>query len=142
MSELVKPADLERIAAEQETAKLQEALERKRRHDEEERRLYEDFMSREPRADALERFNAFVSRAAAAGLKEVKVMEFPAAWCTDGGRAINNFEEGWPETLQGWARNAYDFYLRHLRGAGYKARAQILSYPDGNLGTVGLFVSW
>jgi hypothetical protein len=142
MSGLVTPADLKRIAEEQETAKLQEALERKRRHEEEERRFYEDFMSREPQPDALERFNAVVSRAAASGLSEVKVMEFPASWCTDGGRAINNFEESWPETLQGWAKNAYAYFKQHLEGSGYKVRAQILNYPDGNLGTVGIFVSW
>lgn len=142
MSGLVTPAELKKIAEEKEAAKLREALERKRAHDEEERRMREEFMSREPRPDALERFNAFIKRAAENGLSEVKVMEFPAAWCTDGGRAINNNEENWPETLQGWAKTAYGFYEKHLRDAGFKVRAQIVSYPDGNLGDVAIFVSW
>lgn len=142
MSGLIKPSDLKRLAEEREALKLREALEAKRKAEEEERKVFAEFMSREPAPDALERFSAFVARAAANGLTEVKVMEFPAAWCTDGGRAINNDEPGWPDTLQGWAKQAYAFFEKNLEPAGYKARAQILSYPDGNLGMVGLFVSW
>lgn len=142
MSSVISPADLKKIVEEKEAAKLREALERRRAQEEDERRMREDFMSREPRPDALERFNAFIKRAAENGLTEVKVMQFPASYCTDGGRAINNNEATWPETLQGWARNAYVFYEQHLCEAGLKVRAQIVSYPDGNLGDVGIFVSW
>lgn len=127
MTELLRPADLERMAEELEAKQLAEGLARKRAHEEEEQKLRQEFMSREPRPDALERFNSFVKSAAANGLTEVKVMQFPASYCTDGGRAINNFEENWPETLQGWGKTAYDFFKKHLEPAGYKVRAQILS---------------
>jgi hypothetical protein len=30
------------------------------------------------------------------------------------GRAINNLEEGWPETLSGAARRVYEAYAQHL----------------------------
>lgn len=142
MSGLVTPAELEKIAEEKEAAKIREALERKREAEEEERKAREEFMSREPGPEALERFNAMVLRAAGAGLTELEVMRFPAAWCTDGGRAINNDEQNWPETLQGWAKSAYDYFEPRLREAGFKIRAQIVSYPDGTLGDVGIFVSW
>lgn len=142
MSELVKPTDLKRIAAEVEARQLEEALERKRRHDEEELRLREEFMSRQPPPDALERFSAWVKKAAANGLTEIKAMQFPASYCTDGGRAINNNEPNWPDSLQGGAKAGYEFFKKHLEPAGYRVRAQILSYPGGNLGDVGIFVSW
>jgi hypothetical protein len=35
-----------------------------------------------------------------------------------------------------------DFYEQELRAAGYKARAQIIDYPGGVPGDVGIFLSW
>ena len=39
--------------------------------------------------------------AARSGKYEVEVIRFPATYCTDGGRAINNLEKNWSESLQG-----------------------------------------
>ncbi len=142
MSGLVTPAERQKIAEEKEAAKVREVLECKREAEEEQRKMREEFMSRELGPEALERFNAMIRRAAEAGLGELMVMRFPASWCTDGGRAINNDEQSWPETLQGWAKRAYDYFEPHLKEAGFKVRAQIVSYPDGNLGDVKIFVSW
>ena len=58
------------------------------------------------------------------------------------GRAINNLEQGWPETLTGFAKRLHEAYVQHLAPQGYKIRAQILNYPDGNLGEAGIFISW
>ena len=58
-------------------------------------------MEREIRPDGIERFNNWVRRAAAQGRSEIEIMRFPSQYCTDHGRAINNLEEGWPETLTG-----------------------------------------
>ncbi|KAA1057640.1 hypothetical protein [Azospirillum argentinense] len=69
-------------------------------------------------------------------------MRFPSSYCSDGGRAINNFEPDWPDSLTGFAREVYDNYDRYLRPAGYKLRAQILSYPGGMPGDVGVFLHW
>ena len=69
-------------------------------------------------------------------------LRFPAEYCLDKGRAINNGESAWPETLQGRAKKAYEFYEQNLKGLGYKVRAEILSYPDGNLGEVGVYLRW
>ena len=60
----------------------------------------------------------------------------------DKGRAINNLEEGWPETLTGAARRLHEAYVQHLQAQGYKIRAQILNYPDGGLGEVGIYIGW
>ena len=139
---IVKPTDLKKIANDMEMAKAKEALERHRKEQEEESKVRQDFMERELRPDAFERFNNWVRRAAEQGRHEIEIGRFPSEYCTDRGRAINNFEEGWPDTLTGIARRAYDGFKQHLEPQGYKMLAQILNYPDGNLGEVGLYIGW
>jgi hypothetical protein len=69
--------------------------------------------------------------------------EFPSAWCTDGGRRINNQPDpSWPDTLQGFAREFYEFWERELKTKGYGLRAEIVSFPDGRPGDVGAFLTW
>jgi cyclopropane fatty-acyl-phospholipid synthase-like methyltransferase len=134
--------ELKRIADEKETAKLQEVLSRRRKEEDEEKRARQDFMEREIRPDGIDRFNGWVRRAAEQGRSEIEILRFPSQYCTDHGRAINNLEEGWPETLTGAARRVHEAYAQHLQGQGYKIRAQILNYPDGGLGEVGIYIAW
>lgn len=56
--------------------------------------------------------------AAEQGKNELLVMRFPNVMCSDGGRAINNSETDWPETLTGRARQAYEFWRDRLQAAG------------------------
>jgi hypothetical protein len=84
--------DLKRIADEKETAKLQEVLALRRKEEEEEHRARQDFMERDVKPEGLERFNAWVRRAAEQGHNEIQILRFPSQYCTDHGRAINNFE--------------------------------------------------
>jgi hypothetical protein len=141
-TKITTPAELKKLGDELETAKAKEALERHRKEQEEESKLREDFMERELRPDAIERFNTRVRRAAEQGRNDIEIGRFPSEYCTDRGRAINNFEAGWPDTLTGIARRAYDTFKLHLEPQGYKMRAQILNYPDGGLGEVGLYIGW
>ena len=39
-------------------------------------------------------------------------------------------------------RRAYEFYEKNLKDLGYKVRAEIMNYPDGDLGEVGIFLRW
>ena len=80
--------------------------------------------------------------AAERGEKEVLVMRFPSALCSDRGRAINNAEVDWPTTLTGRPRQAYEFWQEHLRPAKYKLRAMIIDWPGGMPGDVAFFLSW
>ena len=75
--------------------------------------------------------------AAERGEREVLALRFPSEYCTDGGRAINNFEPDWPKTLTGFAKRAYEFWQRELEPQGYKLRAQIMDFPGGVPGDVG-----
>jgi N-acetylglucosamine kinase-like BadF-type ATPase len=134
--------ELKRIADEKETAKLREILERRRKEDDEEHRARQDFMERDVKPEGIERFNTWVRRAAEQGHSEIQILRFPSQYCSDHGRAINNFEEDWPATLNGFAAKVYAAYVEYLQPQGYKIRAQILNYPDGGLGEVGLYVGW
>ena len=80
--------------------------------------------------------------AAQRGGRELMVMRFPTALCTDKGRAINNAEAGWPETLTGRPRQAYEFWRDQLRPAGYRLKAMIVEWPGGLPGDVGFFLQW
>ena len=53
--------------------------------------------------DVYERVSKVVRGAAERGEREVMVVRFPSTYCPDGGRAINNFEAGWENTLTGFA---------------------------------------
>ena len=80
--------------------------------------------------------------AAQRGETEIMVMRFPNVLCTDKGRAINNAEDGWPDTLTGRPRQAYELWRDHLRQGHYKLRAMIVDWPNGMPGDVGFFLSW
>ncbi|MBL0372939.1 hypothetical protein JJB09_12970 [Rhizobium sp. KVB221] len=83
-----------------------------------------------------------VKKAAAEGLNELKVLQFPVELCTDSGRAINNNEPDWPETLTGVPRQAYEVWRDRLKPAGYSLTAMIVEWPHGMPGDVGFFLGW
>jgi hypothetical protein len=92
--------------------------------------------------EALRRVAAIIERAVSNGLTEVQVYRFPNAMCTDRGRAINQQEAGWEQTLTGLPKEMYEFWGRQLRPRGYKIRFQIVDFPDGMPGDVGITLKW
>ena len=90
----------------------------------------------------MKRAAAIIERAVASGLTEVLVMRFPNSLCTDRGRAINQQEPGWETTLTGLPKELYDFWDRQLRPLGYKLKVQIIDFPDGMPGDVGMSLKW
>ena len=83
-----------------------------------------------------------IRSAAQRGATELMVMRFPCALCTDKGRAINNAETDWPDTLTGRPREAYEFWRDHLRPKGYRLKAMIIEWPGGLPGDVSFFLQW
>jgi molybdopterin-biosynthesis enzyme MoeA-like protein len=92
--------------------------------------------------EALRRVAAIIERAVSNGLTEVQVYRFPNALCTDHGRAINQQEPGWETTLTGLPKEMYEFWERQLRSHGYKLRVQIVDFPGGMPGDVGITLKW
>ncbi|MEZ2128259.1 MULTISPECIES: hypothetical protein [unclassified Sinorhizobium] len=83
-----------------------------------------------------------VMNAVADGKMEAMVYSFPSSFCIDGGRAINNFEPDWPNTLQGKAKEIYDLFTKVAEPEGYKLRAMVIDFPGGIPGDIGFFLNW
>ena len=92
--------------------------------------------------EALRRVGIIIERAVSNGLTEVQVYRFPNALCTDHGRAINQQEQGWETTLTGLPKEMFQFWERQLRPRGYKIKFQIVDFPNGMPGDVGITLKW
>lgn len=92
--------------------------------------------------EGIQRGVAIIQRAASNGLTEVEVFRFPNQLCTDHGRAINQQEPGWENTLIGVPKEIYELWHKHFRPRGYKLRVQIVDWPGGMLGDIGMTLSW
>lgn len=142
MEQLIMPDELRRIMELKELERLRADRERSQSLEEQERRLRDLFHNRDIPEDIARVFSVWVRKAAEHGKREVVILKFPSAYCTDRGRAINNFDPDWPLTLTGLARKIHDYHQERLAPLGYRLHARILSYPDGMPGEVGLFVRW
>jgi hypothetical protein len=142
MTDLLRPEDLRKLSETEDMAKAKKALEAQRKDEEEQAGLREIFMSRDIHPEAKARVNAAVRRAAEQGNRQVLAVTFPASYCNDRGRRINNLEADWPESLEGFAKKAYEYYMSELKPLGFKLHAQVLDYPGGMPGNVGLYLSW
>jgi len=139
---LLRPQDLNEIISDAEMKKMEEERKRKERQKREQRELHEAFRERDIHPQVMDRLNKAVRIAAEQGFKEVQVITFPASYCNDGGRRINNMLPDWPDSLEGFARRAYDFYAKELRPLGYKLHAQVIDFPGGMPGEIALFLKW
>jgi hypothetical protein len=92
--------------------------------------------------ELLEKASIIIGRAVENGMTSVQVLRFPHTLCNDSGRAINQAEEGWENSLTGIPRELFEFWKRQLHPRGYHIRYEILSYPGGMLGDVGVTISW
>jgi len=92
--------------------------------------------------ERMKRAATMIQRAANNGLTEVFVGRLPNQVCTDRGRAINQGEAGWETTLTGLAKEIFEFWEKYLRPRGYKIRFQIVDFPGGMPGDIGITLSW
>ena len=92
--------------------------------------------------EAIRRGLEIIHRAIKNRLTEVELIRFPNELCTDKGRAINQQEPGWENTLTGEPKEIYQFWDKYFRPRGYKLRVQIVDFPGGLPGDIGMTVSW
>ena len=142
MSGLLRPQDLKQIASEAEIAKMDEERQLKKKDEQQKEELLTAFMAREVHPEAIERINKAIRIAAEQGNHQLQVLTFPSSYCSDGGRRINIGDPEWPETLNGFAKKAYDFYLKELRPLGYKVSMEIITWPKGMPGDVAMYLKW
>ena len=128
---------------------LQEEMEKvdteRKAREVEERKLAEftrDFMTSHVSEDEMAMVRRLVMNAVKDGKFEAMIYSFPSELCTDSGRAINNNDPRWPETLQGKAKELFASYEELARPRGYKLKAMVINFPGGIPGDIGFFLNW
>lgn len=141
---LPSAADLKKRMAEVEAEKAAEYLKKEAAADAEKKALMDHFSKPSGVSDEerLKRASAIINRAVNNGLTEVQVGKFPNQLFTDHGRAINQQEAGWEQTLTGMPKELYDFWKQHLQPRGYRIKYQIVDWPGGMPGDIGITLSW
>jgi hypothetical protein len=92
--------------------------------------------------EAIRRAVRIIERAVSNGLTEVQIYRFPNQLCTDKGRAINQQEPGWEDTLTGIPQEIYRVWAKYFRDRGYKLRVEIVDFPGGVPGDVAMTLKW
>ena len=141
---LPKAADCRRRIAEVEAEKATELMRKESAADAEKRALLERLSKPSGVADEerMKRAAVIIKRAVDNGLSEVQVGRFPNTLFTDRGRAINQQEAGWEDTLIGLPKELYEFWDKHLKNRGYKIKFEIVDFPGGMPGDIGFTLSW
>jgi len=141
---LPKADDLRQKIAQVEAEKASEYMRKQAAAEAEKKDLLEKLSKPSGVSDEerMKRAAAIINRAVSNGLTEVEVGRFPNQICTDRGRAINQQEPGWENTLTGLPRELYEFWQKHLQPRGYKIRYQIVNFPNGMPGDIAITLSW
>jgi hypothetical protein len=136
--------DLMKEIALREAEKASAAMKEQSAADAEKKALIEKFSKASGVSDEerLKRAIAIINRAAKNGLTSVEITRFPNQLCTDRGRAINQRESGWQETLTGLPKELYVFWEKYLKERGYRLGFHIVDFPGGMPGDVGITLSW
>lgn len=92
--------------------------------------------------ERMKRAATIVKRAVSNGLTQVEVGRFPNRLFTDKGRAINQQEPGWENTLTGLPKELYEFWKQHMQPRGYRIGYAIADWPGGMPGDISITLSW
>jgi hypothetical protein len=141
---LPKAEDCMKTIAAVEAEKASESMRKQQAAEAEKRELMERLSHPSGVSDEerMKRAAAIIKRAVDNGLTEVQVGRFPNTLCTDRGRAINQQEPGWENTLTGLPKELHLFWQQYLKPRGYKLRVQIVDFPNGMPGDIGITLSW
>jgi len=134
--------DFQDLAADFHHKQLQHDEERRRAAVEERRRRVAEMIDHHISDESWRTLLHSARQAAERGQKEFMLLRFPSDICSDGGRAINITEPGWPATLCGEAGELYLRWERDLKPQGFHLAARVLDFPGGMPGDIGLFLSW
>lgn len=141
---LPSATDCKKRIAEAEAEKASDFMRKQAAADAEKKALFDQLRKPSGVSDEerLKRAAAIINRAVANGLTEVQVGRFPNDLCTDHGRAINQQEAGWENTLTGLPKELFDFWKKHMQARGYRLKFQIVDWPGGKPGDIGVTLAW
>ncbi len=140
---IMSVADLKHYVDDEKMARAEKAMSAQDKAQAEREELIRRLKSDDPIDEkTIRNFFVRLKDVALTGVEEIMIGRFPIELCTDHGRAINQAEENWPDTLLGRPRKVYEFWKGHLQPVGYRLKAQIVDWPHGMPGDVGLFLTW
>ena len=141
---LPSAADCSKKMAEAEAAKASDYMRKQAAVDAEKKALLDKLKGPSGVSDEerLKRAAAIISRAVSNGQTEVEVGRFPNSLFTDRGRAINQQEPGWENTLTGLPKELFEFWKQYLQPKGYKLKFQIVDWSGGKPGDIGISLNW
>jgi len=130
------------LVADQEHQEVEHRQEHRRAAAEQRRRKMAELIDRHISDESWRGLVHQARQAAEHGEKEFMLLRFPTQLCSDGGRAVNVAEPGWPGTLRGEAAEIYLRWERDLRPNGFRFAARVLDFPGGMPGDIGVFLTW
>ncbi|HEY6753236.1 MAG TPA: hypothetical protein VI077_00795 [Pseudolabrys sp.] len=141
---LPSAADCKKRMVEAEAEKASEYVRKQAAAEAEKKALFDQLQKPSGVSDEerLKRAAAIINRAVNNGLTEVMVGRFPNQLCTDRGRAINQQEPGWEKTLTGLPKELFEFWKKYLQPRGYRISYQIVDWPGGMPGEIGITLNW
>ena len=149
MSEKVDPKAMPQSAEALRMSILQKEMEKmdveRKAREAEEKKLHaftDDFLKKHVSEDEIAMVRRLVANAVKDGKMEAMVYSFPSNLCTDSGRAINNSDPRWPETLQGKAKEFFERYEEFGKPQGYRLKAMVINFPGGIPGDIGFILNW
>jgi hypothetical protein len=144
MHKILTAKELQQKIALSEAAKASAAMKAHEAAEKEKQEMLDHLMRPSGLSDdqVIAKASAIVNRAVENGLTSVQVFRFPHTICSDNGRAINQAEPGWEKTLTGIPKEIYEFWKRQLQPRGYHIRYEVIDYPGGMPGDIGVFLSW
>ena len=144
MTKLLSVKELQAKIAQAEAEKATLALKHQTAEEAEKKALLERLSKPSGLSDdeVAEKASLIINRAVENGLMSVQVFRFPHTLCTDNGRAINQAEAGWENTLTGIPNEIYGFWKRRLQPQGYHIRYEVVDYPGGMPGDIAISLSW
>ena len=137
-------ADCKKRMAEAEAEKASEYMRKKAAADAEKKALLDNLQKPSGVSDEerMKRAAAIINRAVSNGQTEVFVGRFPNDLVSDHGRAINQQEPGWEGTLTGLPKEIFQFWKKYLQPRGYRVKFQIVDWPGGKPGDIGVTLTW
>ena len=137
-------ADCKKRMAEAEAEKASEYMRKKAAADAEKKALLDNLQKPSGVSDEerMKRAAAIINRAVSNGQTEVFVGRFPNDLVSDHGSAINQQEPGWEYTLMGLTKEIFQFWKKYLQPRGYWVKFQIVDWPGGKPGDIGVTLTW
>lgn len=130
------------LGAEHEEAEEAKRREARRVADEKHHRQASQMLASHLTDEAWQKMMSSARTAAKKGDSEHLLLRFPAELCSDHGRAVNAPDPDWPSTLRGMAADIYLRWKEELRPHGFAMHAQVVDFPDGVPGDIGLYLAW